>query len=228
MIGAVVALVGCAYHTPPQSNIDNPLSRKWAWFSYLDGNDIRETCSQGSIDRYRLVYNAQYEKQVRAYELTGDGAGGAYFVARARSGKPDLSEIYLSDIFAPWRWQRSDDRLGVPGFEEFKTLLAESGFGEGAPQGKRLHSQDFYWIAAGCRDGVFHYDAWVDSQGDFAKIRFKGFLVSLDRTGLAFREAQPVPMQEKIDIGRRKGQDPPRYFILTVSGEGLGGLVNAF
>ena len=39
---------GCAYHGPSQSDIDNPAVRKVAWFSYLDGNDIRERCAPGA------------------------------------------------------------------------------------------------------------------------------------------------------------------------------------
>ena len=228
IVATLAMLLGCAYHTPPRSNVDNPLVRKYAWFSYLDGNDIRETCVEGAIDRYRLVYNAQYSKQVRSYELTGDGAGGAYLVARARPGEPNLLNWYLSDPMSPWRWQKSETRVNAAEFEEFKARLAESGFGQGAPQGKKLHSHDFYWVAAGCRDGIFHFDAWVDGAGDFTEIRFRDFLVSRDRTGLAFREPVPVPMQEKIVTGRRKGEDPPNYFILTVEDEGIGGLINAF
>ena len=51
---------GCSYYGSPQSDIDNPAVRKVAWFSYLDGNDIRERCAPGAHDRFRLVYNGQY------------------------------------------------------------------------------------------------------------------------------------------------------------------------
>lgn len=228
ILGLCLGLAACAYHTPPRSDIDNPLARKWVWFSYLDGNDIRETCREGSIERYRLVYNAQYEKQVRSYEITGDGAGGAYLVARAREGSPNLLDWNLYDPTAPWRWRKSESRLDAPALERFKALLKESGFEDGSPLGKKLHSHDFYWIAAGCSAGRFHFAAWVDGQGDFARVRFKDFLVERDRTSLAFREPRFVPMQEKIVTGRRKGENPPPHFILTVSDDGLGGLVNAF
>lgn len=227
-LGFLLAVAGCAYHTPPRSDIDNPLVRSLAWFSYLDGSDIRETCAPGSIERYRLVYNAQYRKQVRAYEATGDGAGGAYLVARARLGSPNLLDLQLADPLAPWRWRKSDVRLDKAAFEEFKALLADSGLGVRPANGKRLHSHDFYWVAAGCRDGAFQFGAWVDAQGDFAAIRFEGFLVTRDKTGLDFREAQPVPYLEKVVTGRRRGQNPPDFFVLTVSDDGLGGLVNAF
>lgn len=233
---ALLALsAGCAYHGPQTGQvasvgggIDNPVVRKVAWFSYLDGNDIRETCGPGTIDRFRLVYNAQYEKQLRSYEVTGDGTGGAHLVARARPGTANLAELTLHDPMAPWRWKKSETRLTPQEFDEFRRLLNESGFGGPPPDGKRLHSRDFYWVASGCQSEKFHFDAWVDAQGDFSEIKFQAFLIEKDKTGLAFRQAVPVPGIQKIWTGRREGQNPPQFFVLTVSDSGIGGLLNAF
>jgi hypothetical protein len=221
-------LGGCAYHGAARSDIDNPAVRKVAWFSYLDGNDIREHCAPGAPDQYRLVYNGQYEKQLRSYEIVSDGTpnGGAYFVARAL-GQSNLAEVSLDDLMAPWRWQKSESRLSAAEFAQFRHLLAQSGWGQGAPQGKLLHSRDFYWVAAGCRDGRFHFDAWVDAQGDFRTIRFQDFLLARDKTGVAFRKPMPVRPIDRTEQGRPRERSAP-IFALTVSGEGIGGLVNAF
>lgn len=223
-------LGGCAYHGAVRSDIDNPAVRKVAWFSYLDGNDIRETCAAGAPDRFRLVYNGQYEKQIRAYEVTADGAGGdnggAYFVARAM-GQNNLAEVQLNDLLAPWRWQKSEAKLGAGDFDQFRDLLTRSGWGQGAPQGKILHSRDFYWVAAGCRDGQFHFDAWVHAQGDFQEIKFQEFLLARDQTGLAFRKPVKVLPIDRTEQGRPR-EHSATIFSLTVSGEGIGGLINAF
>jgi hypothetical protein len=221
-------LGGCAYHGAGRTDIDNPAVRKVAWFSYLDGNDIREHCAPGAPDQYRLVYNGQYEKQLRSYEIVSDGTpnGGAYFVARAL-GQSNLAEVSLDDLMAPWRWQKSETRLSAAEFAQFRDLLAQSGWGRGAPQGKLLHSRDFYWVAAGCRDGRFHFDAWVDAQGDFRTIRFQDFLLARDKTGVAFRKPMPVRPIDRTEQGRPRERSAP-IFALTVSGEGIGGLVNAF
>ena len=72
--------IGCTY----RGETDNPVVRRATWFSYLDGTDLRTACGEGASDRFRLVYNARYEQQVRSYEITADGTGGAYLVARAR------------------------------------------------------------------------------------------------------------------------------------------------
>ena len=219
---------GCAYHDAATSDIDNPAVRKVAWFSYLDGNDIRESCVTGSPDRFRLVYNGQYEKQLRSYEITAEGTqnGGAYFVARAL-GHSNLVEVSLDDLLAPWRWQKSESRLSATEFDQFRDLLTQSGWGRGAPQGKILHSRDFYWVAAGCQDGQFHFDAWVDAQGDFRQITFQDFLLARDKTGIAFRKPEKVLPIDRTEQGRPRERFAP-IFALSVSGEGLGGLVNAF
>src|ERR1700752_2998780 len=121
-------LGGCAYHGPSQTDIDNPAVRRVAWFSYLDGNDIRERCAEGAPDRYRLVYNGQYGKQLRSYEITqaSPKPGGAYFTARAM-GPTNLAEVYFDDLLAPWRWQKSEAQLSGAEFDQFRDLLLQSG-----------------------------------------------------------------------------------------------------
>lgn len=219
---------GCAYHGATYATIDNPLVRKWAWFSYLDGFDLREGCLEGSTDRFRLVYNGQYEKQVRTYEITKEAAGGGYIVARSRSGSPDLTDWRLQDPFQPWRWRKSEDRLEPEEMTEFVSLMRDSGLGEPTRSGTRLHSHDFYWVAASCQGGVFAFQAWTQPGGHLDRARFQDFVLAFDKTGVPFRAAYPVPMQEKIVTGRRKGENPPEFFVLTVDDDGIGGLINAF
>jgi hypothetical protein len=220
-------LGGCAYHGSARTDIDNPAVRKVAWFSYLDGNDIRQGCAAGAPDRFRLVYNGQYEKQIRSYEITqaSPSPGGASFIARAM-GQTNLAEVRLDDL-APWRWQRSETQLSAAEFDQFRDRLTQSGWGKGAPQGKMLHSRDFYWVASGCRGGQFHFDAWVDAQGDFGEIKFRDFLVARDKTGVAFRKPVKVLPIDRSGQGR-PSERTGTVFVLTVSGEGIGGLLNAF
>ncbi len=114
--------------------------------------------------------------------------GGAYFIARA-IGPTNLAEVELNDLLAPWRWQKSESQLSGGELDQFRDLLTQSGWGKGAPQGKILHSRDFYWVASGCRNGQFHFDAWVHAQGDFPEIKFQEFLLARDKTNVAFRPA---------------------------------------
>src|SRR5215813_11866815 len=120
VMGVIVLLAACSYH----GDIDNPVVRKVAWFSYLDGTDIRNTCVEGSLGRYRLVYNGRYEEQLRSYEITADGAGGAYLVARAK-GRANAFDVSLDDVLAPWRWRNSQVPLSPAEYREFVSLLAQ-------------------------------------------------------------------------------------------------------
>lgn len=227
--GALLAvLAGCAYHGGARQNIDNPAVRKVAWFSYLDGGDIREACAEGAPERYRLVYNGQYYDQTRSYEINaGLPNGAANLTARAR-GASNLAAFRLMDPLAPWETQRADTVLNAADFATFRDLLGQSGFGTGAPDGLRLHSQDFYWVAAACVGGKFHYFAWLAKQGRFENVKFQDFLLQHDQTGLAFRQPKPVYPTDRQPRQSGHNDNFAGYFTLTVRPGGLGGLVNAF
>ena len=63
-----VGLSACTY----QGHIDEPVTVKATWYSYLAGDDIRQTCVPNGLPRYRLVYNGRYEEQLRSYDLVKD------------------------------------------------------------------------------------------------------------------------------------------------------------
>jgi hypothetical protein len=213
-IAAVLA--GCA----SRGRIDNPVERKVTWFSYLDGSDIRTSCGEGSLDRYRLVYNASYEEQVRAYEVTADGAGGAYLVARVKQ-PVDLSEFSFGDVLGPWRWAKASAQFAPAAFKEFRTRLAASGFGAGAPVGLRLPSPAFYWVASGCQDGVFHFAAWLHPQTDLTQLPFTTALFANDGTGIAISPPRVVPAAQLLsERGHPRDFDEQR-FALTVHEHGF-------
>ncbi|MBX6320432.1 MAG: hypothetical protein IRY94_01260 [Rhodospirillaceae bacterium] len=213
------ALAGCAY----RGGLDEPVTRKLSWFSYLDGDAIRASCGPGAPDRYRLVYNGDYEKQVRSYEVTDDGAGGAYLVARA-SRPVDLSAFSLADVQAPWRWARSTTRLSAQDRAALRQALIDSGFTAGAPAGLTLYSAGFYWVATGCMDGAFHFAAWAYPDPGFAALTFPPVLFAADRTGVPVNPPHPVagdPRQERGQADERSEQ----RFALTVRSDGIGLLV---
>ena len=218
-----ILLAGCSY----RGNIDNPAVQKASWFSYLDGTDIRTDCVEGAPDSYRLVYNGRYEEQLRSYEITADGTGGAYLVARAK-GRMNAFDVSLDDVLAPWRWQRSQTRLSPPEFRQFVTLLEQSQQFAGAPVGMRLFSGDFYWVGSACRNGAFHYHAWAFSNDGFAQVRFADFLFKRDHTELAVNPPRKIPASEFLGPqGRQEDQTQIRFW-LQVREDGLGGIPNAF
>lgn len=223
VIGIAAAVLGCTY----RGNIDNPVVRKAAWFSYLDGTDIRTACGEGAPESFRLVYNARYEEQVRSYEVTADGTGSAYLVTRSR-GRANAFKVSLDDPFAPWRWRQSETQLSPAEYREFLGLLEKSGQFAGAPVGLRLFSGDFYWVGSACRSGVFTYHAWLYSKDGFAAVRFADFLFSRDRTEIAVNPPRRIPAGEYLGpMGRQKDQTQIRFW-LQVREDGLGGIANVF
>ena len=219
---AVLALSACAY----RGGIDNPIVRKTQWFSYLDGDDIRTYCVENAPNSYRLVYNARYNEQLRSYELTADGAGGANLTSRAMQKVGDLTKMSLDDVLAPWRWQRAETRLNPADFQAFQKQLESSAFYVGAPKGLRLHSSEFYWIASGCRAGQFYFHAWLYPEPASQKLTFPDFLYGRDTTGIAVNPPRAVPPAEKYRNSSRNTDDGEASFWLQVGDNGLGGVPN--
>lgn len=221
-LGAMVALTACAY----RGGIDNPAIRKVQWFSYLDGDDIRTYCVENAPDRYRLVYNGRYEEQLRSYELTADSAGGADLTARAMQRRGDITRFTLDEVLAPWNWDKAETQLNAADFQAFQQRLEANGFYAGAPAGLRLHSSEFYWIASGCRNGRFHFGAWLHPEPPFQKLTFPDFLYAKDTTGVPVNPPRPLPPAEKYRRASRNSDDSPTSFWLQVGDNGLGGVPN--
>jgi hypothetical protein len=216
---AALTLFGCAY----RGGLDEPVARKLSWFSYLSGDDIRTSCAPGTLDRYRLVYNADYEKQVRTYDVTADGSDGAWLVVRV-SRPFDLSRLSLSDIEGPWRWERAEARIGPAAFADLRRQLAEGGFAAGAPAGLTLYSVGFWWVAAGCEGGQFHFTAWAYPGAGFAQLEFPELVFAHDPTGIPVNPPHAVFGDKLQERGRPEDRSEQR-FALTVREDGIGRLL---
>ncbi len=191
---AVVVLAGCAYRG---GDIGDPAVRKFSWFSFVGGNDIRAHCGPGLPDRFRLVYNAIYDEQVRIYEWDG--------LRRLVSIKVIGSGNALS--------LTSDDLLA-------RALQADGAFGPPAV-GVELPSRGYFWSAATCRDARFTMTGWRHPSEAFERLQAPGVLFALDPTGIAVRPAGPVPYDVIWEDKRKKGQATD--FTLKVGRNGLVG-----
>ena len=76
-LGLTLGVVSTAWAQRSDRNVDQPVVRSLNWFSYVAAEDVRATCRTGGRSRLRLVYNALWEEQVRAY------GGPRYQVAQA-------------------------------------------------------------------------------------------------------------------------------------------------
>jgi hypothetical protein len=195
---------------------------KTTWFSYLNGDDIRSACVDGAPSWYRLVYNGNYNEQLRVYEVVGDGTGGAYYTVRTQSGSGlDLNKFSFGDPQAMAAWTKAQTRLSPADLDALQGALGASDAFGPTPAGLRLASEQFYWIASLCRGGRFQFNAWLYPSPRFAGLRFPEVLLSHDGTGTAVNPPRAVPKAEPVRRGR--GDWAPVHFDLEIGENGLKG-----
>jgi len=226
IVTAGLVLAGCTY----RGDIDNPTTIKATWFSYLNGDDIRSDCVEGGPLHYRLIYNADYDKQVRSYEIIGDGSGGGASGARltvrvAGESGVDVTKMTFDDPLGFARWTRSDASLGGSVVERLDAALEASGAFAPAPEGLQLFSKETYWISSLCRGGVFSFNAWRYPSDRFDAIHFDDLLFALDETGIAVRQPVAVPLGASARLrspqGRGAEDATGNFFNVKVGDNGL-------
>jgi len=222
-LGALIlALLVCA--CTYRGQVDKAPTIKVTWFSYLNGDDIREACAPGSPLHYRLVYNADYDKQLRSYEMVSDGGEGLHFVARAMSGSGiDISKFSLQDPLGLGGWQRAGEPLDGAVLAEIDHALEWSGAFEPAPKGLRLYSDQYYWVAALCHQGKFYFNAWLYPSKPYDRLSFPQVLYGHDKTGIPVAPPQAVGPAARLK-GAPQGTIPNQIFEIRVGENGLVGL----
>lgn len=233
MIRAAVALLalvwlagGCAYR-----EADPQLTRRFTWFSYLNGDDIRARCDIDKRPRYRFVYNGVYTRQVRTYDIAAD-ASGAGFLLTARAFNPFLLSSIEIDVpgllsgqdpsqgLQPWAGTKAKVPLADHDLDALDAALAVSGFFRPPPEGARLSSDGFYWIGVACIGGrvVFNAYAWPSSRFDDAA--FPAMLFDWDQTGVAVEPPRERPFSGLDEDPQSKGM---HSFTITIGRDGLAG-----
>ena len=186
-------LTACNYTGRP----DNAVERRYTWFSYLAGDDLRESCRSHAPPRYRFVYNAIYSEQVRTYEINSlSDDGGDMIDAEVLSA--ELSPSFLSNF--P-NWLRSGAhavaQLNAVEVSLLQNALEESGFYDKTPIGKVLDSNSFYWAVSACEGNRFHFNAWSHPSPEYANIRFAEILQRFDGTKIALPEPRALSPEER-------------------------------
>ncbi|WP_142848581.1 hypothetical protein [Telmatospirillum sp. J64-1] len=206
---------GCTY----QPGMDDPVSRRVTWFTFVQGNDIRDACGAGQPDRYRVIYNGDYEEQVRVYEIGREGP--RRLIQEVRGGGVDLSEGWTTgDLMGPWRGTREVVELSDAQYATLISAFAESGMFAPPPVGLHLESERHFWTAAACHQGQYHFTAWLYPSERYERMTLDAALLALDVTGVAFR-----PPQATVPAWMRETpQDSRVLFTLTVGTNGLAGI----
>ncbi len=199
-------LAGCS----TGGDISNPVARKFSWFSYVQGDDLRAACGPAAPSRYRFIYNGNYTEQVRVYDL-GDGAPHRMTQRVVEGGH--LASWTLGEPFAPWSGHGIAVDLAPAQAYGVVAALAESGaFGPPA-EGLELESRTFFWTLAACHEGRYHFTAWPQS----APPGFVAQVMAVDGTGVALNPPRAVPPP-------LRSTEPRLEFRLRVGANGLWGV----
>ncbi len=187
---AMALVAGCAY----QPGRDSTFERSLSWFSYMGAEDIRRNCRPGAPDRLRLVYNGDYDQQVRSYDVAVARPDGAIMEVRVKRATNIIRGVEKGDPREAWRAATDIVRLDAGGLDALKQSLRESGYLSPGPEGLQLLSNEFYWVVSGCWDGRFVLNAWAFPSPRFKALRFSAFLLRHDPTGVPV--AQPHPSEQ--------------------------------
>jgi len=205
-------LAGCTYN---EGMRENPVTRAFSWFSYINGDDLRSYCKGGGPDRYRIIYNGTDDEQVRTYDITVDQpAGGASLIAQYR-GELDVSTMPLNDPLQPWRAKMAGRKIDRGELRGLRDALRASGFDTPVPEGTRIYSWRFFWIALACENGRFTFNGWTYGTERFNRVTLAGPLSAMDPHKEPFtkaHETEPPPHDE--ERGQRDGYE----LVLAPSG----------
>lgn len=172
------------------SRVDRPVVGRFSWLPYLGGEDIRDSCRPGSPARYRFVYNAVLDLQVRSYDLVRTETGATLQVRVPHSGFALID--YRGDAanaFSPKR--EATTVLDVAAYRAIARQLEDDGFGGPTASGQNFPSWDHYWVVSACADGKFHINGWRNGSPGFAALRFPALLYAQDRTEIPVNPVSP-------------------------------------
>ena len=223
-VAGVIALSACSF--TGSSDIENPLIRKASWFSYLNADDIRTACSAGDAEgRIRIIYNADYYKESRSYDLIPQAGAQQFEMVSRIFGPLNVSQIDVefNAPLAAFGGTESRDDLSRGQYIALTDALQANGFGYQNHDGLRLHSNDYYWIAIGCSSKNITLAAWTSAKDDLRALTFPGVLENL--SGLE----KPLPMPPAADApklpdpvyGKNDKKSESRNFYRTVRGNQL-------
>ena len=229
--GLALVAASTALAQRPDRKVEQPIVRTFNWFSYVAADDIRSACQPEGRNRVRLIYNAIWEEQVRAYEifLQPDGTAGLDIgVLNDQGHGGNLSSLSLggdgSNVTAPWRMRKGQRLLSTDETRELVGLLqASAAFGP-PRDGLRLPDNDFWWTVASCRNGVWGFQAYHYPTDGFANVKFAEKLFALDNVPIAVnRPRKLVPAELRRDWNGPRNQVDSRLdrWMLVVGTDGL-------
>jgi hypothetical protein len=199
LAGSLLLTGSCAYH----GDTGNPIARNLSWFSYLNGDDIRQQCRAGAPERYRFVYNGIYTEQVRSYDLTTDGSGQNPVLQIQVLGKRGqvgtITVDSVSGVLAPWSGQFETVHLRAADLQNLQNAMVAGGVFQPLAKRLELSSDAFYWVVSACTGGAFNFNAYLWPSPRFEQAAFPGLLFAWDPSGVPVnppRQADPADIHD--------------------------------
>lgn len=211
LVGAAT-LASCTW---TGGDIGDPLERKAHWFSFVEGSDIRSNCAAATPDRFRLVFNAVYDEQLRIYEL--DSLRRLLVIRVVDQGS--TGRLSFDDPLAPWRAVEAKVQLDEAAYNRLVGAFTQGGMFAPPPVGLELPSHSYYWTAATCHGGRYGFTAWKYPSPAFAAMGFDTALFALDTTGVPVNQARPRDYDPIWESKARRHEVP--VFSLRVTGNGI-------
>lgn len=223
--GLALAVSSAASAQRPDRYVDPPIVRSFNWFAYVGGDDIRANCGKDGRNRMRLIYNAIYSEQVRAYELflQPDGTTGMSIGVLADQGVvSNLLMFNGGDALKPWSMKHGERILSAGETRDLMALFqASAAFGP-PRDGLRLPDVDFWWTVASCRDGGWAFQAYHHPTDGFANVKFAQKLFSLDTVPVPVNPPRKlVPAELRRDPNAPVNHMKANQWTLTVGKDGL-------
>jgi hypothetical protein len=215
LLGLVLA--ACQAQGPSANRADF----RYQWLSYLQGDDLRAACRADGPDRLRLIYNADFNKEIRTFDLfIADGGSGVLDTRRwVEAGYIVSSGGSLSNLLEGQKGQVS---LSSEQVSQLTGLVGDSGFPGPVPVGASLRSDSYFWVGLACVDGIFGLQVW---QGDAMRnIRFAALLETWDPTGAPLPAASvaPLPPMATVVAANRRNRDASKlYYEAKVEQSGI-------
>lgn len=215
VLALAIVLAACAVGGAP----DSALEQKVTWFHYVAGEDLRADCRTDGPTTFRFVYNALFNKDVRALDLTA-GEGGGTLESRRYQGARVLNVQSAGLVNRPDQASVALDGTQVAALLD---AIVADGFAGPAESGLILRSDTYHAVATGCRGGEFRIHGYTwDRLGNLATA---DALRALDPLGVPWPEPvdsdAPSSAHELAPTGTHEDSDP--YFVLELGQFGLRG-----